>query len=210
MPPAGRPLLTTGKKIVGNLLPLVLSVGLLVGGVSAFLNEGWTLRATVLLIAFPVVAWVATGLLGLPGNAHMKDEMARRWHIEHPFDTTEKHFVGFARPSYRGLLDAHEDVGFLVLHLDGLEFFGSAASYSIPRSTISDVRLVRNPHSWLGLGGFVAVSGQVGDLAVRMLFEPRSKATLFGNRRLRQPLATAIETWMSRAEDEKAEGQSAS
>lgn len=203
MPPEPKPIWTTTKKIVGNLVPLVISAPFLILGLQQYFRFGYSLKAGLLLAAFPVVGWVATALFGLPGNRGMKAEMSRRWHIAHAFDPTPKVFVGFARPTYRGLLDAHEDVGFLVFHDDRLEFFGSTLEYELRKSDIQRVRFRANPHTWLGLGRFVSVEANVGGQPVRMLCEPREAMTLIGNFRLSKRLRTQLEKW--RTEESAAE-----
>lgn len=192
MSPEPRRIWTTPRKLVGNVIPLLFSLPFLALGIQAAVKDGLTAKSMIFLGAFLVVGWIGTALFGLAGNGSLKNEMGRRWHLEHAFSTVEKYFVGFARPTYKGLLDAHEDIGFLVINDDELEFFGSELNYLMPKSLVKEVRFRANPHTWLGLGRFVSVEGQIDGKAVRMLIEPRESPILIGNlahsKRLRQRL----------------------
>jgi len=201
MSPAPKPIWTASKKIIGNVVPLALASPFLVLGLKHFFQFGYSLKAGLWLAAFPVVGWLATAVFGLPGNRGMKDEMSRRWHLEHAFDPTPKVFIGFARPSFKGLLDAHEDVGFLVLHADRLEFFGSQLQYELQKKDVREIRFRANPHTWLGLGRFVAVEGEVEGKPVRMLCEPREASTLIGNFRRSRPLKEQLFAWWKTADE---------
>ena len=137
---------------------------------------------------------------GLPGeNAAIKRAMRRRLEAslglkEIPEDPM---FVGFARPSYRSLVDPHEDVGFILLFRDHAEFFGEKDRVMLPKGCLARVRLRVNPHSWALLGGWVSLEGVLEGKPVRMLLEPREAGSLRGNRKLRRALMKQIEDWLA-------------
>jgi hypothetical protein len=193
-PPAGR-VWTTTKKVLGNVLPLVLSSTLLVTAVLEFARSGPSTRLIGWIGLFLGVAWVFLLFLGLIGNGSMRREMGRRLHIERPFDKTERYFVGFARPAYKSTLDPHEDVGFLLLHDDEIEFYGSEHKLVLSRPSVTGACYRANTHTLVGLGRWVSIEGIVEEKPVRLLVEPRVKATLLGNLLFSRTLLKRIEKW---------------
>ena len=180
MPPTETKVWTTTKKIMGNLLPLILASPALVFAVLEFARHGPSRALMLWLLLFLACAWLFLVVLGLFGNGAMKRAMGQRMHNERPFDKTERYFVGFSRPSYKSALDPHEDVGFLVLHEDRLEFWGGEHRVSLDRRCVTGVRFRPNTHSIVGLGRWVSIEAVVDEKPVRMLIEPREKATLLG------------------------------
>lgn len=107
-------------------------------------------------------------------------------------------FVGFASPAFRNALDAHEDIGFLEFHDDKLVFRGDSKQVELPRAAIKSASLRANIHSWLFLGGWVSIDGEIEGKPVRLLVEPRERGTLLGNRRLRKGLRQRVQDWIRR------------
>lgn len=196
MPGGTKRLWGTGRKLIGNVLPLLVAAPLLVLGVMRFPSEGFQGTTAALIVGFPVVLWMATNVLGPLGGVGLKKEVERRLHLERPFDRTEKSFVGFARPSYNSLLDPHEDVGFLIVHPDSLEFFGGDVRTELARQNVESVSFRANPHTWAGLGRWVCVDGKIDGTPVRLLLEPRSRATLLGNRSEGKRLRARLSAWL--------------
>ena len=196
MPGGTKRLWGTGRRLVGNVLPLLIGAPFLVYGAMKFPAEGFQGQAAAAIVAFPVALWLATNFLGLVGGIGLKREIERRLHLERPFDRTEKFFVGFARPSYSSLLDPHEDVGFLIVHPDSLEFFGADVRAELARSSVDSVSFRPNPHTWAGLGRWISVDGKVDEASVRLLLEPRSRATLLGNRAEGKRLRARLQNWL--------------
>ncbi len=186
---------TPRRQALSNALPL----GALAGGLarSAWLYQHGVTRAEALVAAGfgLVLAWLAVGLFGLIGNSALKREMGRRWHDAHPFDQSERYFVGCARPAYRSALDPHEDVGWLVLHDDRVEFFGSMLQLTMDKAQVAQVVRRANPHSWLGFGGWVSLEAQVKDKGLRLLVEPREAKTLWGNSLVARRLVRRLRDW---------------
>lgn len=197
MPQPSRPVWTLWRQLVGNLLPLAVSAPLMVLGVRQAILNGLTPESLFLMAGFVVAAWIATNFLGPCGGWGLKSEIGRRLHQVRPFDKTEKHFVGFAKPGGPSLLDPHQDVGYLILHPERLEFFGGHTQVELSREDVQVVRYRPNPHSWLGLGRWVSVEGTSGGVQVRLLVEPRERPTLLGNRKYSSKLAARLKDWLT-------------
>ncbi len=180
---------------MANALPLVVGAPFAVVGLRQVALGGPSLEAAAWIAGFPLAAWLATNLLVPLGDRGMRDEMGRRLHSRTPFDATERVFVGFARPGYGGLLDPHEDVGYLLFHPDRLEFFGAVHQVEMPRGDVTRVRFRANPHTWVGLGRWVSVEGTSSGRPVRLDVEPRSRSTLLGNMRATTGLKKRLEEW---------------
>lgn len=195
MPAGAKPVLTAQHKLMGNLVPLavLLSVaflGAVLVGRSRSDALGW-----FLLLSSPVLTWMTTNFVGLWDNRRLRAQVEFRLKTLRPRNTDRKYFVGFARPSYRSVLDPHEDVGFLIFHEDRLEFFGGELHFTLFREDYGDVRFRPNPHTWLGLGGWVSIEGKVDGLPVRMYVEPRENFSLIGNRRWAKFLMMEVKKW---------------
>ena len=148
------------------------------------------------------MGWLSLSLFGLWGNATMRRLLDAR--IK---DQGERWFVGFASPKYTGLLDAHEDVGFLIFGKDVLTFAGDSRRVEILRDDVVRVRFRPNVHSVVGLGRWVSVEGVVKGSPIRMFVESRERPTMLGNLRLSRKLRKRIESWVA---DERIGGTGAS
>lgn len=208
MSPSEGKVWTTWRKVAGNLLPLVFASPVLYFAVQEFSRNGASVRLLTWIAAFIVSAWVLLALLGFFGNGAMRKEMGRRLHIERAFDKTPRFFVGFARPTYKSALDPHEDVGFLLLHPDRIEFWGEAVKVTIEKVDVTGARFRPNTHTIVGLGRWVSVEAVVGERPVRLLVEPRVKATLVGNLIFSKKLLRAIQDWKSEGPPAEAGGPS--
>lgn len=151
---------------------------------------------------FFVAGWFGVNWLGLWGNGGLRRQMELRYRASGEGEDGERRwFVGFARPGKAGALDPHEDVGFLVLRSAEAVFFGSERRVEVPRGVLRVVRRRWNPHSALGLGGWVSLEGETGVVggagqAVRLLVEPRERGSLWGNRRLSGEMMRDIGVWL--------------
>jgi hypothetical protein len=210
MSPSEGKVWTTWRKVVGNLLPLVLASPTLYFAVQEFSRHGATVRLMLWIATFIVVAWVLLALLGFFGNGAMRREMGRRLHIERAFDKTPRFFVGFARPTFKSALDPHEDVGFLLLHPDRIEFWGSEIKVSIAKSDVTGARFRPNTHTIVGLGRWVSVEAVVNEKPVRLLVESREKPTLVGNLLFSRRFLQAVQDWKAEGPPAEAGGPSES
>ncbi len=197
----------TRRRLLGNLLPIAGSLPFGVWGVWLLLQSGHIIGPELWIIGLmPAVGWLLMNLFGLFENGAMRMEIARKHGFGPPREPPERYFVGFARPTYRGLLDPHEDVGFLVLHDDSLEFLGDGEQVSLRRPDILGIRFRMNPHSWVGLGRWVSIEGKIEGKPIRMLIEPRERQTLLGNLLLSGRLRGRLEEWLSKKPEPKDEG----
>ncbi len=192
---SGEPIWSVGRKWMGNLIPALFSVPVLILALWLYQKQGLSSATWVTLCAFPGVAWVSVGLFGLYANEAMREAMAQRLQRARAIRRDAIVFVGAATPAYRSALDPHEDVGFLIFDPDALEFFGEKLQLTITREQIQAVRLRMNPHSVLGLGGWVSIEGLFGGEPGRFLIESRNRGTLFGNRWDRRRLLARIRAW---------------
>jgi len=185
---------------MGNLLPLFIAAPVAGWGAWKMIQSGsvstegllWCSGAVVLL-------WMGVNFLGLFRNGSMKRALYLRLKSSVYDLPADPFFAGFARPAFRSAIDPHEDVGFVLLYPDRIEFFGDKDTISLPKSCLEAVRLRPNPHSWAFLGGWVSVEGKLEGEPVRMLLEPRERPTLWGNRRLRGAFKNRIEKWLQTA-----------
>lgn len=181
---------------MGNLIPLLCMAPF--AGLGAFFlsRDGLASVPGILLCsAALVVGWFAVNQFGFFGNAILKREIGRKVLPKAGRDASSGTFVGFARPAYMGLLDAHEDLGFLFLTPESLEYVGEIHQVSIQRGEVKEVGYRGNVHSALGLGRWVSIEAEHKGKPVRLLVEPREAKTLLGNKKLGIDLRRRIEQW---------------
>lgn len=105
---------TTRRKVLGNLVPAIVwlipaAYGLIVMATTrVLLGPG-----LALLAVSTVLGWLALNSFGLFENLQMQKELEQILKNRREEIPAESWFVGLTTPKYRGLLDAHEDVGFL-------------------------------------------------------------------------------------------------
>jgi hypothetical protein len=188
---------STRRKLLGNMIPIALSMPFAALAIAGMLrNERIFGPEFLLLCGFPVSAWALMNFFGLHQNRAIRAELARRFKLGPPGEGPERHFVGVARPAYRGLLDPHEDVGFLFLEPRRLLFRGDSMEIALERDAIRQIRFRPNAHSLVGLGRWVSVEGVVEGKPVRLLIEPRERRTLLGNLRASRTLRARLERWV--------------
>ena len=113
-----------------------------------------------------------------------------------------RYFVGMATPSHVGMIDPHEDVGWLAIYRDQLVFFGDTYRTTIDRSSVKQVVPRPNAHSMVFLGGFVSVEGQ----DFRIAFEIRDEPTLWRNSRRNKKLCARLRAWLKGTNDDSVPG----
>lgn len=145
--------------------------------------------------AMTVTAWVAVNFLGLVGNASMKRALGFRLDTERPDLSNERFFVGLATPKHRGMLDPHEDVGFILLGNDSLEVYGDTLRLTLGKSEIETIRFRPNVHSMVGLGRWISIEGTTDGVKFRLNLEPRERNTLLGNRAFGKVLLARLQEW---------------
>src|SRR5579862_2164119 len=173
---------TASVKILGNLIPAAVASPFAIYGIWWMAASGQVGAKGFWIFAMsPLVGWLAMNYFGLHKNELLKAEVMNRIVATRPDIKATLCFVGVATPKYASLLDPHEDVGYLILHPDRIEFFGDHLNLSIAKHEISGVDYRANPHSILGLGRWISVEGIIGDSRIRFEIEPRERKTLLGN-----------------------------
>jgi hypothetical protein len=181
---------------MGNLIPVLCMLPFAATGIYLMVREEEITWPGVGLCAGAlIVGWFAVNLFGFFGNSRLRQEIVRKVLAKAGRDASGGTFVGFARPSYVGLLDAHEDLGFLFLDKDNLEYFGEIHRVTLAKSHILAIRYRPNIHSALGLGRWVSIEAKQQDKPVRLLIEPRESPTLLANRRKGKELRSLLEQW---------------
>jgi hypothetical protein len=189
---------TPRRQWLGNLIPASMSIPLVAAGSALILLTPSTGVGFVLATGGIVVGWAAINRFGLFENSKMRDEVEGLLRGARPRESAERVFVGLARPTFRSAVDPHEDVGFLLVHADRVEFFGESLRLVLARGQVHRVRFRPNVHSLLGLGRWVSIEGSVDGRPVRMLVEPRERETLLGNRRFGEELRLRLERLLLR------------
>jgi hypothetical protein len=181
---------------MGNLIPLLCMLPFAIGGTILMVTaqEVTTVGVLLCFVAL-VVGWFAVNQFGFFGNAYLKQEIQRRVLAKAGKDASKGIFVGFARPAYMGLLDAHEDLGYLFLGGETLEYVGELHQVSLAKADIIGVRYRANIHSALGLGRWVSIDARHKGKPVRVLVEPREASSLLENRKRGAELRARIEKW---------------
>lgn len=186
----------TAHALMGNLLPLVLVVPLLTWAGREMVLNGLNPKTWQTIGLAVLGSWLAVNFLALPGNQRMRHALRKRHESQRPHDERPQWFVGFARPSYRGLLDPHEDVGYLILDPEEIEYEGETKHIRILKSEIVRITTKWNPHTYIGLGRWVAIDGVRNGHPIRMLVEPRDRWTLLGNFITTFKLKRALQNWL--------------
>lgn len=195
---------TTSRKLMGNLLPFLLAAPPAAYGIFWMVRHGEILgRGLGYFAISPVIGWLAMNYLGLFQNGAMRKEMAVFLRGVRPKLAVQRYFVGMATPRYTSLLDPHEDLGFLILHSDKLEFFGDHLNLSIARKDIVGIGTRWNPHTLVGLGKWVTIDGRLHEHRIRLQIEMREKNTLFGNLLLTGKLERKLHRWLDQTEEVK-------
>lgn len=184
---------------MGNLVPIALSLPFAAVGVWRLLQTQDPYGdALVWIVAMPVVGWLSVNLFGHFENAAMREALRARLAREGVDLGQSRTFVGFARPGRSGVLDPHEDVGFLIVRPEEVEFVGEAQRVRVPRNAVVRIRFRPNIHTWVGLGRWVSVEGTLDDTPIRLLVEPRERSTLLGNRMFSKELRGQLQAWLEK------------
>jgi|CXWL01.1.fsa_nt_gi hypothetical protein len=180
---------------MGNLLPFLIASPFAIYGIMRALSaKNWfALEAIASFFAALFVAYIAVNFLGLASNRKMRMELFRRYaKIE---DSDLGWFVGIATPGYISVWDPHEDIGFMKLAAEHLVFQGDSKKLEIPRNSIRRITKKANPHSYLLLGGWIAIDGILDHKPIRLLIEPREKDNMLGNKRKAKQTLKEIQAW---------------
>ncbi|MCE9558127.1 MAG: hypothetical protein K8R88_04180 [Armatimonadetes bacterium] len=198
MPETRTPVWNSSKRLLGNLVPALFCIPFLVVAVLQFKPDKPWANWPFWMGAFLVVGWVALAVFGYWGNDTMRSAIGRRFDRKYPPGTVDlpRFFVGIARPGFKNIWDPHEDVGFLVLHPDHLEFFGDSLALNISRSSFQSVRFRANPHTLVGIGRWVSLEGESDGTVIRLYIESREKSVLVLNRAIGTKIKGVLEDWL--------------
>ncbi|MEQ1823281.1 MAG: hypothetical protein ABL949_12280 [Fimbriimonadaceae bacterium] len=191
-----KPVWTFRRQLMGNLIPLIIPTPIGLAGIAIILIRPNALAlgiATILASGF--IGWICLSLWGLFENRKIKQEMTWRFrHANLPI-AQRRYFVGVASPGFKGILDPHEDVGFLLVYADRLEFFGEKTNFKVARADVSEIAKQPNIHSFVFLGGWISVRGTLNKVPVELRFEPRIHQSLLANKIAAPKIAKRLRTW---------------
>lgn len=188
---------TPAVKLMGNLLPIGVALPFALFAIGWMIAKGAIGTLGLAFFAFsPVAAWISMNFLGLYRNRQMRRQLEVFLRGVRPKLSSPILFVGAATPKYSSLLDPHEDIGFLILLPDKLEFFGDRMNLAIDRSKVVGVEFRPNVHTVVGLGRWISIDGVADKERIRLLIEPREKSTLLGNLLFGRQVKRKIEAWI--------------
>lgn len=147
------------------------------------------------VLAGVVLGWLATNWFGAMPNRKMGRQLQRILKAKGVDLGAEPWLVGFATPRFSSALDPHEDVGYLVIRDQELLFASETRTLELARIHVKSVRFRPNVHTWVGLGRWVSVDGEMDGTPVRLLLEPRTRGTLVGNLLASRQLAQRLRGW---------------
>ena len=183
------------------MIPAFVWVPFMAAGTFVILRTGLVMGlGLIMLIAAQVVAWITLNWTGLFENRNMRKALCKDLEVLKPHFRGFRAFVGFASPSHSSMLDAHEDVGFLLLTPETLEFIGDTRTIVVLHSQVFGVHFKANVHTLVGLGRWICIVGRIDGKPFEMRIEPRDRDTLLGNLLLGQDLKERVENWLKRSE----------
>jgi hypothetical protein len=182
---------------MGNVIPMLFWLPPLAAGLLLMATERRISVAGVsMLVVATVVGWLALNQFGLFNNGKMRRQLERILTADGAKLPSDRAFVGYSSPKYRGVLDAHEDVGFLCFLADRLLFLSETRTVEVMRVEVNSVGFRANPHSLVGLGRWISVDGVRDDKPIRLLIEPRDRKTMLANRRRGKLILSRIKRWL--------------
>lgn len=186
---------TPARKWMGNLIPLLFWLILAsIGVYKTVINAQFIGPGLWYLCGATAIGWLATDLFGLYGNATMRAQLGKLLNREKLLPK-ESVFVGFCSPKYSGMLDAHEDIGFLCFYKDKLTFVGESRIVEVDKPSVKSISFRPNVHTILGLGRWIAIEGSQKGAPFRMMVEPRERQTMLGNLMLSGKLKRELQNW---------------
>ena len=182
---------------MGNLIPLCMGLPFLVMSVSSYRAQNPLAPVPFIWFAgFLFASWIGLNVFGFYGNGAMRKVLGRSLDRSRGPTRQEKYFVGFSRPQFKSLLDAHEDIGFLILHDSEVEFVGECQNVSLAKEHIQEVRFRPNMHTWVGVGGWTSFEGTLNGKPYRLQIELRESPVLFLNMLKSRALRARIRQWL--------------
>lgn len=200
MPLVARKVWTNRRKWLGNLLPALFFLPPMAWGIYWMLQKDEILGPGLWWVIGGVLAgWLSLNLFGLIGNSFMRRELKRELVAKH-VDFADPHFfVGFASPKFTNILDPHEDIGFVFLRENSVDFVGEDNNVKIPRAEIQRIFFRPNVHTWVGLGRWICIEGLRKKTRFRMHIEPRERDFLMLNLLSGRKVRDQIEAWFKKS-----------
>lgn len=195
------------RQLLGNLIPA--AVGLPMGAygfVEAVKTQQFVGTGLGIAAAAVALMWLLANFAGAIENPKLKKNLMLRLSSDGQAPPDGAEFVGFARPAYVGWLDPHEDIGFLSLTPEAIQFRGESVQVQVAAAEVERVRYRFNFHTLAGLGRWVSVEGKSGGVPFRLLVEPREKRTLLGNLLHSKRLKKKIDAWLKERRPEPRPG----
>jgi hypothetical protein len=181
---------------MGNLIPAVIWLVPTLWGLRQMLaSHQLTGQGLWWLITANALGWVALNQFGLYQNARMKRRLLAILGKSGKL-SDDRIFVGFSTPKYTGVLDAHEDVGFLCFDGDEIAFVSETRFLNMKRGEVAKVQFRPNVHTLVGLGRWISIDGIRNQAPIRMLIEPREKVTMAGNLFYGRKLREKVDRWL--------------
>lgn len=195
---------TRQRRLMGNLIPFLFWLPpTAYGFVQILQKQDYLGEGLWWMLAGLFCGWLGVNFSGVQVNRHMETELRKRLEFRRENLGAQRWFVGFASPKFAGVLDAHEDVGFLVLDQDEIRFVSDTRKIRVRRDDVERVRFRPNVHTMLGMGGWISIEGHSADVPFRLLIEPRVHGQMLLNfsmsRSLRKKLTEFVRTKPMRA-----------
>jgi hypothetical protein len=166
---------------MGNLIPGCVWFVTTLLGIRVILHRHELIgRGLWILVLADVLGWVALNQFGLFQNGRMRRRLSAIVGKSKDLPA-DRSFVGFSSPKFAGILDAHEDVGFLYFGDSEITFRSETRSVDLERTEIRKICFRPNVHSIVGLGRWISIEGVRHGKPIRMLIEPRERRTMLGN-----------------------------
>ncbi|MDX2066740.1 MAG: hypothetical protein SFX74_13470 [Fimbriimonadaceae bacterium] len=187
---------TERRKWMGNLIPMTAWLPFTGIGIFHLVQDPTNLDPIwSWLLAGVAAAWLMVNFFGLFENGKMQSELRRKLEFRRVKVPADAIFVGMSTPSFSSLLDTHEDVGFLAIGDDAVEFMGEHRRIRIGRDEVRRIRSRANIHTFIGLGGWICIDGVTDGKAIRLQVEPRVRSIMIANVLGRRALRGRLETW---------------
>jgi hypothetical protein len=186
------------RQLLGNIGPLAVGFPFQALGIFIMWRSNLLLGSGLAwFLAGTILSATSLNWLGTYGGHDLQLQFDVWYQAKVTHLPQTKFFAGFATSKYSSLLDPHEDIGYLYLTPTHIGFLGEKYEFQIENSAITSVRGRFNPHSLLGLGGFIKIEFKVEGKNSSVLFEARSERTLLQNKREGRKLNALIKKSIS-------------
>lgn len=197
MPGEPAALWTPTRRWMGNLLPMIFAGPLLAWAGWLAVTEPLSPLFWMALAASAIVGWLAVGLLGNTPKRGLHGRLMATFPTEE--SETKRIMAGFARAGAKGALDPHQHIGFVIFTPSALILAAEGMRVELKRSELMKIETQPNAHTWLGLGGWLRLTGRVSGQPFEVLVEPCGHWTLWACAAERRRLRQLITAWLGMA-----------